>query len=281
MVKQIIMSVRQVRLSSIASTGNAEQTKNGLNSQREEISLVVTAINEMAATTQEIARSASEASESASYANEQAGVGAQVVSVNSNAVRSLAEEISNAAEVVRKLASESDNIGQILKVIRGIAEQTNLLALNAAIEAARAGEQGRGFAVVADEVRALAQKTQKATSEIESLIALLHQGTQDAVNSINSSKGKAADSVSQSERVSEALSNIASSVLKINDMSAQIASAAEQQAIVASEIQQSMTKIDNTANHISRLADESFTASHELRIQVENQQGLVEHFKVG
>ncbi|WP_345960850.1 methyl-accepting chemotaxis protein [Pseudomonas sp. NY8896] len=281
MVKQIIISVRQVRLSSIASAGNAEQTKNGLGSQKEEISLVVTAINEMTATTQEIARSASEASVSASYANDQAGVGAQVVAVSSNAVKSLAAEISNAADAVRKLASESDSISQILKVIRGIAEQTNLLALNAAIEAARAGEQGRGFAVVADEVRALAQKTQRATSEIESLIMLLQQGTQEAVNSINSSQGKAADSVSQSERVSEALNNIASSVLKINDMSAQIASAAEEQAIVASEIQQSMTKIDNTASDISKLADESFTASHELRVQVENQQGLVELFKVG
>ncbi|WP_367393268.1 methyl-accepting chemotaxis protein [Pseudomonas sp. X4] len=281
MVKQIIISVRQVRLSSIASAGNAEQTKNGLNSQKGEISLVVTAINEMAATTQEIARSASDASESASYANDQAGLGAEVVAVSANAVRSLATEISRAAEVIRKLASESNSISQILKVIRGIAEQTNLLALNAAIEAARAGEQGRGFAVVADEVRALAQKTQRATSEIENLITLLQIGTQEAVDSIELSQGKAADSVTQSERVSEALNNIASSVIKINDMSAQIASAAEEQAIVASEVQYSMTKIDNAASDIANLADESFSASHELITQVENQQALVNLFKVG
>ena len=280
MISQVVSSVQKVSDSSEHTADIAIRTNQGVQKQMAEIELVATAVHEMTATAQDVARNATQAAEAASHADRAANQGKQTVQQTSEAIAALAQEIGRAVNVVHNLAKGSENITAILVAIRGIAEQTNLLALNAAIEAARAGEQGRGFAVVADEVRNLAQKTQKATEEIQSMIHQLQQGTRDVVKVMEDSQSKTEVSVQQASEAAKALESITQAVSVINDMNTQIASAAEEQSAVAEDINRNVTNIGQVANEVASGADEASEASSELTKLAEQQRRLINQFKV-
>ncbi|WP_371265966.1 methyl-accepting chemotaxis protein [Pseudomonas sp. NFR16] len=245
-----------------------------------EIDLVATAVHEMTATAQDVARNATQAAQAANHADDAASQGMRIVHNTSNSISELAVEIGRAVGVVQTLAKDSENINAILTAIRGIAEQTNLLALNAAIEAARAGEQGRGFAVVADEVRNLAQKTQQATEEIQNMIQQLQNGTRQVVKVMEDSQSKTDESVGHAAEAAQALESITKAVSVINDMNNQIASAAEEQSAVADDINRNVINIGQVANEVAGGADESSQASAELTKLAEQQRRLINQFRV-
>ncbi|PCM47556.1 chemotaxis protein [Pseudomonas fluorescens] len=280
MITQVVTSVQSVSDSSEHTADIAIRTNIGIQKQMAEIDQVATAVQEMTATAQDVARNATQAAQAASHADQAAGQGMQIVRDTSNSIGVLAVEIGKAVEVVQTLAKDSENINAILIAIRGIAEQTNLLALNAAIEAARAGEQGRGFAVVADEVRNLAQKTQKATEEIQSMIQQLQQGTRDVVRVMEDSQNRTDESVQHAAKAAEALETITQAVSVINDMNTQIASAAEEQSAVADDINRNVINIGQVANEVAGGADESSSASAGLTKLAEQQRRLINQFKV-
>ncbi|MHC8396824.1 methyl-accepting chemotaxis protein [Pseudomonas sp. LB3P93] len=280
MITQVVTSVLSVSDSSEHTADIAIRTNIGVQKQMAEIDQVATAVHEMTATAQDVARNATQAAQAASHADQAAAQGMQIVRDTSNSIGVLAVEIGKAVGVVQTLAKDSENINAILTAIRGIAEQTNLLALNAAIEAARAGEQGRGFAVVADEVRNLAQKTQKATEEIQTMIQQLQQGTRDVVRVMEDSQNRTDESVQHAAKAAEALETITQAVSVINDMNTQIASAAEEQSAVADDINRNVINIGQVANEVAGGADESSVASADLTKLAEQQRRLINQFKV-
>ncbi|MBL0794305.1 methyl-accepting chemotaxis protein [Pseudomonas sp. B7] len=280
MITQVVASVQSVSDSSEHTADIAIRTNIGIQKQMAEIDQVATAVQEMTATAQDVARNATQAAQAASHADQAASQGMQIVRDTSNSIGVLAVEIGKAVNVVQTLAKDSENINAILIAIRGIAEQTNLLALNAAIEAARAGEQGRGFAVVADEVRNLAQKTQQATEEIQSMIQQLQQGTRDVVRVMEDSQNRTDESVQHAAKAAEALETITQAVSVINDMNTQIASAAEEQSAVADDINRNVINIGQVANEVAGGADESSSASADLTKLAEQQRRLINQFKV-
>ena len=280
MITQVVTSVQSVSDSSEHTADIAIRTNIGVQKQMAEIDQVATAVHEMTATAQDVARNATQAAQAASHADQAAAQGMQIVRDTSNSIGVLAVEIGKAVGVVQALAKDSENINAILTAIRGIAEQTNLLALNAAIEAARAGEQGRGFAVVADEVRNLAQKTQKATEEIQTMIQQLQQGTRDVVRVMEDSQNRTDESVQHAAKAAEALETITQAVSVINDMNTQIASAAEEQSAVADDINRNVINIGQVANEVAGGADESSAASADLTKLAEQQRRLINQFKV-
>ncbi|UST63239.1 methyl-accepting chemotaxis protein [Pseudomonas moraviensis] len=280
MITQVVTSVQSVSDSSEHTADIAIRTNIGVQKQMAEIDQVATAVQEMTATAQDVARNATQAAQAASHADQAASQGMQIVRDTSNSIGVLAVEIGKAVDVVQTLAKDSENINAILTAIRGIAEQTNLLALNAAIEAARAGEQGRGFAVVADEVRNLAQKTQKATEEIQAMIQQLQQGTRDVVRVMEDSQSRTDESVQHAAKAAEALETITQAVSVINDMNTQIASAAEEQSAVADDINRNVINIGHVANEVAGGADESSSASAGLTKLAEQQRRLINQFKV-
>jgi len=280
MITQVVTSVQSVSDSSEHTADIAIRTNIGVQKQMAEIDQVATAVQEMTATAQDVARNATQAAQAASHADQAASQGMQIVRDTSNSIGVLAVEIGKAVDVVQTLAKDSENINAILTAIRGIAEQTNLLALNAAIEAARAGEQGRGFAVVADEVRNLAQKTQKATEEIQTMIQQLQQGTRDVVRVMEDSQNRTDESVQHAAKAAEALETITQAVSVINDMNTQIASAAEEQSAVADDINRNVINIGQVANEVAGGADESSSASAGLTKLAEQQRRLINQFKV-
>ncbi|OOZ41096.1 hypothetical protein BOW53_05025 [Solemya pervernicosa gill symbiont] len=241
------------------------QTSSGVENTRIQTEQVATAMTEMSATVHEVASNASMASQAAQTADEETSTGKQVVESAINAINLLAEEVERGAATMQKLESDAENINTVVDVIRGIAEQTNLLALNAAIEAARAGEQGRGFAVVADEVRSLAQRTQDSTEEILGIVETLQKGTRDAVHVMDSGRAQANSSVEQAAMAGQSLEGIATAVTHINDMNLQIASAAEEQSAVAEEINQNVTIITNVAQETAEGAASTAAASEQLK----------------
>ena len=280
MITQVVSSVQKVSDSSEHTADIAIRTNQGVHKQMVEIDQVATAVHEMTATAQDVARNATQAAQAASHADQAASQGMRIVRDTSASIGVQAEEIGKAVAVVQTLAKDSENINAILTAIRGIAEQTNLLALNAAIEAARAGEQGRGFAVVADEVRNLAQKTQQATEEIQVMIQQLQQGTRDVVRVMEDSQNRTDESVQHAAKAAEALETITQAVSVINDMNTQIASAAEEQSAVAEDINRNVINIGQVANEVAGGADESSAASADLTKLAEQQRRLINQFKV-
>lgn len=258
----------------------AFKTTDAVSRQQSESDQVVTAMNEMTSTVMDVARNSAGAAQSAREADGEASKGRSVVNKSIAAIQNLAAEVEHGAQAIHELESESTNIGAVLDVIRDIADQTNLLALNAAIEAARAGEQGRGFAVVADEVRTLASRTAESTAEIQQMIERLQAGAKNAVNVMESSRHQAQNSVDQAAEAGKALEIIANMVTAITDMNVQIASAAEEQTAVADEINRNVVNINDATISISEGADETRDASEKLVVLSNGLNDLVSQFKI-
>lgn len=248
--------------------------------QRQETTMAATAINEMSATVLEVARNTSSAADSAKSADQCAVDGQKIVTAMARGVEALAEEIETSSSAINLLKEDSVSVGAVLDVIRGIAEQTNLLALNAAIEAARAGEQGRGFAVVADEVRTLAQRTQESTQEIREVIERLQGGADTAVERMTGSSRKVGENVDAANNAGAALANITEAVKQIVDLNVQIASAAEEQTTVTEEINRNMVNISEQTEITAESAQSLASAAQELRNLSDNLHQTVGRFKV-
>ncbi|MEL4280883.1 MULTISPECIES: methyl-accepting chemotaxis protein [Shewanella] len=231
-----------------------QATNKRMQQQQAETEQTATAMNEMTATVAEVAQSAAAAADSAKDADNYAANGNHIVMQSITSMSQLSEQIQKTAQVIGFLSNESQNIGRVLDVIKSIAEQTNLLALNAAIEAARAGEQGRGFAVVADEVRTLAQRTQKSTQEIEAMIATLQQGVKEAVNAMEVGINQVDDANDKANQAGQALKEIVASVDNITELNTHIATAAEEQSSVAESINRSIIAISDIAEHSTNSA---------------------------
>ena len=257
-----------------------EQTNIGAKRQQQDTDQVVSAVNEMMSSVQEVARSAAEAAGAAQHADDETANGQTVVSNTVKSINALAGEVERAAEVIHRLGKDSENIGSVLDVIKGIAEQTNLLALNAAIEAARAGEQGRGFAVVADEVRTLASRTQQSTQEIQEMIERLQTGAREAVTVMEEGRNMAKTSVDQAAKAGSSLDVIAGAVSTINTMNTQIASAAEEQSSVTDEINRSIHNISEVCDQTAEGAQQTARASEELANLAVELQGLLQQFRI-
>ena len=273
-------SVTQIASAAEELSAVTEQTSAGVNSQKVETDQVATAMHQMAATVQEVARNAEEASEATVAADQQAREGDKVVNEAIAQIERLANEVGNSTVAMGELKRESDKIGSVLDVIKSVAQQTNLLALNAAIEAARAGEAGRGFAVVADEVRSLAQRTQKSTEEIEDLIAGLQNGTQHVATMMDSSRELTTSSVELTRRAGGSLASITRTVSAIQAMNQQIAAAAEQQSATAEEINRSVLNVRDVSEQTSAASEETAASSVELARLGTHLQGLVGRFRV-
>jgi methyl-accepting chemotaxis protein len=279
-ISEIAGSTTQLAAAAEEMSAITHETSNALASQQSEVEQVATAMNEMSATAQDVARNAAHAAEAAQEANSQASQGTRVITSTIAGIRGLANEVQQASAVISQLEADTDSIGTVLDVIRGIAEQTNLLALNAAIEAARAGEQGRGFAVVADEVRTLAQRTQHSTREIQGMIERLQTGSQQAVQVMEKGCAQARGSVDQAANAETSLSAITSSIVRILDMNTQIASAAEEQTAVAEEINRSMTNVNDLTEQTAGGAQQTASAVTELARLATRLDDLVGQFKV-
>jgi len=262
---------------SLVST--AEKTSEAIAGQQSDTTQIATAMTEMSATVHDVAQNTASTASAAQKAEQQAAQGQNVVSSSVASIASLAAEVMSGAEIVQKVDSESTRIGGVLEVIRGIAEQTNLLALNAAIEAARAGEQGRGFAVVADEVRNLAHRTQESTQEIQDMIESLQSSVGDTVKVMEGSSSRAQESQVEAERVREVLQDITQSMDTISQMSAQIATAAEEQAHVAEEINKSVVSVTQVAEQTAGDAVKTSGSSSELAGHAKDLVHLVGRFR--
>ena len=255
-------------------------TKLNVNQQEGKIEQVATAMNEMTATVQEVARNASQASESAHAADTESTKGQQVVSEVTKAINDLAQDVANTSTTIDTLKEDTQQIGSVLDVIKGIAEQTNLLALNAAIEAARAGEQGRGFAVVADEVRTLASRTQESTQEIQEMIERLQAGAISAVEAMSKGQENTRTTVEKAELASKALSAITQAVSQIAEQNTQIATAAEEQSSVAEEINQNIVSINTLSVQAAQGAEHTAASSQEIERTANELQQMISMFKV-
>ncbi|WVV60434.1 methyl-accepting chemotaxis protein [Pseudomonas batumici] len=241
-----------------------DESARGLVQQNNEIEQAATAVNEMTSAVEEVARNAVSTSEASKNATASAGDGRDLVQETVGAIERMSSDVQSTATLIGDLAKESQDIGKVLDVIRGLADQTNLLALNAAIEAARAGEAGRGFAVVADEVRALAHRTQQSTSEIERMIGSIQGGTEQAVNSMRNSTDRAESTLNIAKGAGVALDTINTAIIEINERNLVIASAAEEQAQVAREVDRNLVNIRDLSVQSATGANQTSAASSEL-----------------
>lgn len=270
----------QLATSAEQMAATTEETSVGVEQQKNETTQVARAITEMTCTVKEVASNAESASAAAAAADSEAKAGSQVVTSTVQAINALASGIESAAAVIDKLKDDSENISTVMDVIKGIAAQTNLLALNAAIEAARAGEQGRGFAVVADEVRTLAGRTQESTAEIEGLINALQSGSEEAVSVMTQSRESVNSTVEQAKQAGESLSTITSAVEIIVDMNVQIATASEEQSAVSEEINRNVINIQEISEKTSDGSEQTASVSAELARHGEQLHSLIGQFKV-
>ncbi len=280
LVSQVISATNQVVISADQSGAAAEDARDGVNQQNAELEQIATAMNEMSATVHEVANNASSTAEATRNADKQANNGRSVVNQTVESINTLANEMQQASAVIKQLEADSESIGSVLDVIRGIAEQTNLLALNAAIEAARAGEQGRGFAVVADEVRTLASRTQDSTEEIQNMIEKLQSGSRNAVKVMEEGTQQTVKTVEQAAEAGTALQSITEAVDYITQMNEQIASAAEEQSSVAEEINRNVVNVRDIAEHAAENTNQSAQSSVALKGVAAQLQSLVAEFKV-
>lgn len=257
-----------------------DESARGLSQQNDEIEQAATAVNQMTSAVEEVARNAVSTSEASKNATTSASDGRDLVQETVSAIERMSTDVQSTSALIGNLANESRDIGKVLDVIRGLADQTNLLALNAAIEAARAGEAGRGFAVVADEVRALAHRTQQSTSEIERMIGSIQGGTEQAVNSMRSSTERAESTLNIAKGAGLALDTINTAVVEINERNLVIASAAEEQAQVAREVDRNLVNIRDLSTQSATGANQTSAASNELSRLAVDLNGMVARFKV-
>ena len=279
-LKELSKAVEQLAAAAEQTAAVSRQTSEGIHRQHLETDQVATAMHEMSATVQDVAGNAASAAQAAEKADSEAEHGQQVVTQSIQVIDSLAREVEHAAKVIGELEDASATISSVVDVIRGIADQTNLLALNAAIEAARAGEQGRGFAVVADEVRSLASRTQHSTEEIQSMIEKVQSGARRAVEVMEKSCEKAEAGRGQVADAGRVLEQITAAVATINDMNAMIASAAEEQSSVAEEINRNITNVSEIAEDTADASRQNVETSRELSSLAKHLHGLVQQFKL-
>ncbi|RMM68267.1 Histidine kinase, HAMP region:Bacterial chemotaxis sensory transducer [Pseudomonas savastanoi pv. glycinea] len=272
--------VTQIATAAEQLSAVSEQTSAGVTLQKNEVDQVATAMNEMASTVQEVARNTEDASLAAKQASERAAHGSSVVQHATREIGQLAGEVKQLGEAMQRLTEDSGKIGSVIDVIKAVAEQTNLLALNAAIEAARAGEQGRGFAVVADEVRSLAQRTQNSTTEIEALIQALQKGTGAASGLMDASLQRTEGTVVLARQAEQALVEINQSIGTIEQMSQQISAAAEQQSAVTDEINRSVLSVRDIADQSASATEQSAASTVELARLGSDLQSMVARFKI-
>jgi len=256
------------------------QTEQGVQEQTQQTQQLVRAMEQMEIAVNEVASNAVKASAAAERGNVEAVEGGQIVAQSMAEISTLAADIQSSSDVIIRFKQDSENIGTVLDVIKNIAEQTNLLALNAAIEAARAGEQGRGFAVVADEVRTLAQRTQESTVEIESLVEVLQSGAQRAVAVMESSQSRAVGTVEKAQQASDSIRAVTEFVSSILSMNTQIATATEEQSATAGEINQNVMSIRSITEQTSKGAEQLSSSSYALKQLGAELQGAVQRFKV-
>jgi methyl-accepting chemotaxis protein len=280
MLADISETTEQLSTASEEMSSITVQTSDTIHTQRSETEQVATAMNEMTATVQDVAVNINHTASAADDAYEQTQEGSTIVQRSIDQINKLAQQVDSSSRTINDLEHHSEAINTVLDVIKGIADQTNLLALNAAIEAARAGEQGRGFAVVADEVRTLAGRTRQSTDEINEMIEKLQSGSRQAVTVMEQSREEAKSAVELATQTGIALKTITQAVEKINEMATQIASAAEEQGSVAEEINRNIVKINDMSNQTSEGASETATASKNLAHMATELQGLVARFTV-
>ena len=279
LIKRLEQSTENLSAQAQTSTTIASESFNNINQQQREIELVATAVNEMSAAVREVSQSTVNAAQASNEVKELSQHGALTITDAIGIIDSLDTRVTTAAESILKLKEDSENIGGVLDVIRGIAEQTNLLALNAAIEAARAGEQGRGFAVVADEVRTLASRSHDATQDIQEMIEKLHQGVSVAVKNMEDVKERASEGVERVEAAAEALAEMSGAVSTINDMNTHIAAATEEQNAVADEVSRNIENINQMSGKTADSASETMRTSEVLAELTNDLRSMVANFE--
>ena len=280
MIREIAESSDKLTTAAEHSAAISYQTRKGVERQQDEVAMILTAATEMTATAQEVANSAQQANDATVHVQQEAGQSQNVIKLTSASIDALAGEVQQASNAIQKLEQDSQNISSILDVIRDITEQTNLLALNAAIEAARAGEAGRGFAVVADEVRGLAQRTQTSTDEVQGMIHSIQQSTEKAVAVMDKGRSKADASIDQAAQAGSSLQAILDSVTTLADLNAQVASAASQQSSVVETITSNLNTINQVAEEAVQGAEQSTQSSEQLTQLSQRLNQVVRQFKL-
>ena len=279
-ISELRSSVEEMKHGTQSINTIASETQAGVVQQHQETQNVESSVQQMTSTAQEVSAKAAQAAEAATLAKTEAQKGAQVVSQNMQSIKSLASEVENASNSINRVETESKNIGGVLDVIQGISEQTNLLALNAAIEAARAGEQGRGFAVVADEVRTLAQRTQESTKEIQTMIDNLQSVSRETVEVMEKSQAQASESVKQAGEAGASLEEINRAVTAITEMNTLIDNEASSQSGIALQVNQNMSTISQIAQVSKDGTERTVIESEKLTNLASQLEQLVSKFKL-